>query len=69
MTKINSMHSSTDLDSVGRFFDLGPFAFCLPQMQMQCLEVSQASCKLEDEIHMLSMKEHKDGSRDSQQHC
>lgn len=66
MTKIESIHSSADLDSVGMYFGFGSLAFCPPLKPMKCLEVTQASCNLENEIHMLSMKDHEDRSLESQ---
>lgn len=69
MIKIESIHSSADLDSVGMNFGFGSLAFCPPLKPMQCLEVTQAYCNLENEIHMLSMKDHEDKSLKSQRHC
>lgn len=69
MTNIESTRSSADLDSVGMSFGFEPFAFCLPPKPMQYLEATQASCNLENESHMLSMKEREDRILDSQGHC
>lgn len=63
MPKIKkSILNSAELGSVGMFFGFWPFASSLPIMQMQCLEMSQASYNLEDIIHSLSMKEHEGGA-------
>lgn len=70
MSKIKNIHNSAGWDSVGSMsFGSGPFAFCLPLKPMQSLEVTQASCNLEDEIHIVSMNENEDRSLDSQWCC
>lgn len=60
-----SIRISADLDSHWYVLWLQALAFCLPLMQIQCIDVSQATCNLEDKIHMPSMKECENRSLDS----